>query len=196
MGSPSGALPRPWRQPESPCPPSAAKVDLRKTLFLLPNIITLSSIFCGFDSIRLSASATRGRRLLPRVAPHRLRALLRHARRARRAAHEDAERVRAPDRLARRRHLLRRRPGDARLQVVALPARRAWARRLVPLLRRGRGPAGAVQRALDGRGGQADQAREVHRRAAGAGRGRHPDLARHRQPRRSRGRSPGRGTCG
>jgi CDP-diacylglycerol--serine O-phosphatidyltransferase len=26
-------------------------------LFLLPNIITLSSIFCGFDSIRLSASA-------------------------------------------------------------------------------------------------------------------------------------------
>ena len=33
------------------------KVDLRKTLFLLPNIITLSSIFCGFDSIRLSASA-------------------------------------------------------------------------------------------------------------------------------------------
>jgi CDP-diacylglycerol--serine O-phosphatidyltransferase len=34
------------------------KLDLRKTLFLLPNIITLSSIFCGFDSIRLSASAT------------------------------------------------------------------------------------------------------------------------------------------
>jgi CDP-diacylglycerol--serine O-phosphatidyltransferase len=34
------------------------KIDLRKTMFLLPNIITLSSIFCGFDSIRLSASAT------------------------------------------------------------------------------------------------------------------------------------------
>jgi hypothetical protein len=33
------------------------KLDLRKTMFLLPNIITLSSIFCGFDSIRLSASA-------------------------------------------------------------------------------------------------------------------------------------------
>jgi CDP-diacylglycerol--serine O-phosphatidyltransferase len=31
---------------------------LRKTLFLLPNMITLSSIFCGFDSIRLSASAS------------------------------------------------------------------------------------------------------------------------------------------
>ncbi len=34
------------------------KIDLKKTMFLLPNIITLSSIFCGFDSIRLSASAT------------------------------------------------------------------------------------------------------------------------------------------
>ncbi|HVH47397.1 MAG TPA: CDP-diacylglycerol--serine O-phosphatidyltransferase [Labilithrix sp.] len=34
------------------------KLNLRKTLFLLPNMITLSSIFCGFDSIRLSATAT------------------------------------------------------------------------------------------------------------------------------------------
>ncbi|WP_394826186.1 CDP-alcohol phosphatidyltransferase family protein [Pendulispora albinea] len=34
------------------------KLDLRKTLFLLPNMITLSSIFCGFDSIRLSSEAT------------------------------------------------------------------------------------------------------------------------------------------
>ncbi len=33
------------------------KIDLKKTLFLLPNMITLSSIFCGFDSIRLSGSA-------------------------------------------------------------------------------------------------------------------------------------------
>jgi CDP-diacylglycerol--serine O-phosphatidyltransferase len=33
------------------------KLDLRKTLFLLPNIITLSSVFCGFDSIRMSATA-------------------------------------------------------------------------------------------------------------------------------------------
>ena len=38
-------------------PPPARKVDLRKTLFLLPNIITLSSVFCGFDSIRISATA-------------------------------------------------------------------------------------------------------------------------------------------
>jgi CDP-diacylglycerol--serine O-phosphatidyltransferase len=37
--------------------PSSRKLDLRRTLFLLPNLITLSSIFCGFDSIRLSASA-------------------------------------------------------------------------------------------------------------------------------------------
>lgn len=34
------------------------KLDLKKTLFLLPNMITLSSIFCGFDSIRLSGAAT------------------------------------------------------------------------------------------------------------------------------------------
>src|SRR5262249_14505290 len=36
---------------------TARKLDLRKTLFLLPNMITLSSVFCGFDSIRLSATA-------------------------------------------------------------------------------------------------------------------------------------------
>jgi CDP-diacylglycerol---serine O-phosphatidyltransferase len=33
------------------------RFDLKKTLFLLPNLITLSSIFCGFDSIRVSATA-------------------------------------------------------------------------------------------------------------------------------------------
>jgi len=33
------------------------RFDLRKTLFLLPNLITMSSIFCGFDSIRRSAVA-------------------------------------------------------------------------------------------------------------------------------------------
>src|SRR5512144_1760721 len=35
------------------------RLDLRKTLFLLPNMITLSSIFCGFYSMSKSASATR-----------------------------------------------------------------------------------------------------------------------------------------
>lgn len=34
------------------------RIDLKKTLFLLPNLITLSSIFCGFESIRVSATAT------------------------------------------------------------------------------------------------------------------------------------------
>jgi len=34
------------------------RFDLKKSLFLLPNMITLSSIFCGFDSMRISASAT------------------------------------------------------------------------------------------------------------------------------------------
>jgi CDP-diacylglycerol---serine O-phosphatidyltransferase len=38
-------------------PPTTRKLDLRKTLFLLPNIITLSSVFCGFDAIRLISSA-------------------------------------------------------------------------------------------------------------------------------------------
>ena len=40
--------------------PPRRKIDLRKTLFLLPNMITLSSIFCGFDSILISASAEPG----------------------------------------------------------------------------------------------------------------------------------------
>jgi len=31
------------------------RIELSKTLFLLPNLITLSSIFCGFDAIRLAA---------------------------------------------------------------------------------------------------------------------------------------------
>jgi CDP-diacylglycerol--serine O-phosphatidyltransferase len=34
----------------------ARRFDLRKTLFLLPNLITLSSIFCGFDAIRVVAA--------------------------------------------------------------------------------------------------------------------------------------------
>ena len=33
------------------------RLDLKKTLFLLPNMITLTSIFCGFDSIRTSSHA-------------------------------------------------------------------------------------------------------------------------------------------
>jgi CDP-diacylglycerol--serine O-phosphatidyltransferase len=46
------------KPPRSSRPPrSARQLDLRKTLFLLPNIITLSSVFCGFDSIRISATA-------------------------------------------------------------------------------------------------------------------------------------------
>jgi len=36
-------------------PRTRRRIDLKKTLFLLPNMITLSSIFCGFDSMRLSA---------------------------------------------------------------------------------------------------------------------------------------------
>jgi CDP-diacylglycerol--serine O-phosphatidyltransferase len=42
---------RPRRQPNRPRP----KLDLRKTLFVLPNLITLGSVFCGFNAIRLVA---------------------------------------------------------------------------------------------------------------------------------------------
>ena len=31
------------------------RLDLRKTLFVLPNLITLASIFCGFNAIRIVA---------------------------------------------------------------------------------------------------------------------------------------------
>jgi CDP-diacylglycerol--serine O-phosphatidyltransferase len=39
------------RRPDRPRP----KLDLRKTLFVLPNLITLGSVFCGFNAIRLVA---------------------------------------------------------------------------------------------------------------------------------------------
>jgi CDP-diacylglycerol--serine O-phosphatidyltransferase len=41
-------------------PGSSRRLNLRKTLFILPNLVTLSSVFCGFDSIRLSAQAAGG----------------------------------------------------------------------------------------------------------------------------------------
>jgi CDP-diacylglycerol---serine O-phosphatidyltransferase len=34
------------------------KFDLKKTLFLLPNLITLTSIFCGFDAIRVATTGS------------------------------------------------------------------------------------------------------------------------------------------
>src|SRR5262249_23224279 len=33
------------------------RFDLKRTLFILPNLITLSSVFCGFDAIRLAGGA-------------------------------------------------------------------------------------------------------------------------------------------
>jgi CDP-diacylglycerol--serine O-phosphatidyltransferase len=47
----------PRRPRVKPLSQNARKLDLRKTIFLLPNVITLSSVFCGFDSIRISATA-------------------------------------------------------------------------------------------------------------------------------------------
>lgn len=37
--------------------PMHPRLDLRKTLFVLPNLITLGSVFCGFNAIRLVAKA-------------------------------------------------------------------------------------------------------------------------------------------
>jgi CDP-diacylglycerol--serine O-phosphatidyltransferase len=45
------AFRRPRRNSNRPRP----KLDLRKTLFVLPNLITLGSVFCGFNAIRLVA---------------------------------------------------------------------------------------------------------------------------------------------
>jgi len=42
------------RRPRRPGRPRP-KLDLRKTLFVLPNLITLGSVFCGFNAIRLVA---------------------------------------------------------------------------------------------------------------------------------------------
>ena len=35
-------------------------MNLRKTFFILPNLFTLSSVFCGFISVSLSASGQGG----------------------------------------------------------------------------------------------------------------------------------------
>src|SRR5262245_50201774 len=38
----------------------SCSVDFRKTYYILPNLFTLSSVFCGFISISLSASGQEG----------------------------------------------------------------------------------------------------------------------------------------
>jgi CDP-diacylglycerol--serine O-phosphatidyltransferase len=43
------------RRPRRPGGRPRAKLDLRKTLFVLPNLITLGGVFCGFNAIRLVA---------------------------------------------------------------------------------------------------------------------------------------------
>ncbi len=44
------------RAPKKRSPSRARRrLDLRKTLFILPNLITLGSVFCGFNAIRLVA---------------------------------------------------------------------------------------------------------------------------------------------
>jgi len=41
-------------------PGNSRRLNLRKTLFILPNLVTLSAVFCGFDAIRLAAEANGG----------------------------------------------------------------------------------------------------------------------------------------
>ena len=93
-------------------------MNLRKTFFILPNLFTLSSVFCGFFAITLCA----GRQptidgALPGGGRHLLRLLLRSRRRARRPPDQDAVGPRPAARLARRRHQLRRGAGAARLSL-------------------------------------------------------------------------------
>jgi CDP-diacylglycerol--serine O-phosphatidyltransferase len=44
-----------FRRPLRPTARPRRKLDLRKTLFVLPNLITLGGVFCGFNAIRLVA---------------------------------------------------------------------------------------------------------------------------------------------
>ena len=52
------------RNPNRPRP----KLDLRKTLFVLPNLITLGSVFCGFNAIRIVAKDAPNERDVYRAA--------------------------------------------------------------------------------------------------------------------------------
>ena len=56
LGPSRTPAPRPRTMVKAP-PKKKRRIDLRKTLFVLPNMITLSSIFCGFLSIRESSKA-------------------------------------------------------------------------------------------------------------------------------------------
>src|SRR5262249_22074770 len=51
--------PRPWAlsRPSFLLTYNWGAVNLRKTFFILPNMFTLASVFCGFFSLTLSASA-------------------------------------------------------------------------------------------------------------------------------------------
>lgn len=52
--------PRGGRSPLRRRARSLRRVDLSKTLFILPNAITLAAVFCGFNAIRIVATADRG----------------------------------------------------------------------------------------------------------------------------------------
>ena len=174
-------------------PPLARKLDLRKTLFLLPNIITLSSVFCGFDSIRISATA-QGDDDYYRASLLLVFALffdMLDGRVARLTKTQSAFGLQI-DSLA-----------DA-ISFGVAPAllvykwslwQRPTAGLIAGFLFAG---AGAVRLARFnvlsmGEKRRAHQAGQVHRGPAGAGRGGHPHLAGARQPRHGRRAAPARG---
>jgi CDP-diacylglycerol---serine O-phosphatidyltransferase len=56
------------RRPRRPNARPGHRLDLRKTLFVLPNLITLGSVFCGFNAIRLVAKEHPGEEDVYRAA--------------------------------------------------------------------------------------------------------------------------------
>ena len=122
------------------------QINLRKAMFVLPNLFTVSSIFLGFYALTLCAGRGHAAPALPGGARHLLRHVLRRVRRPRRAHDEDPVRLRRAARQPRRRHLLRRGAGAARLQVGARAARLPRLLRLLRVRGLRRAPARALQR--------------------------------------------------
>ena len=142
-------------------------MNLRKTFFILPNLFTLSSVFCGFFAITLCAEQPTIDGLYQAAVAICFAYLLRSRRRPRRAPDQDAVGSRPAARLARRRHQLRRRAGAAGLPLGSHPLRQVGHLHRLPLLRRRRAAPGALQRARHA--ARLGEAGQVHHRPAGAG---------------------------
>ena len=166
---------------------SRPRLDLRKTLFVLPNLITLASIFCGFNAIRIVAKDGATVDDFYRSAVLLIFAMffdLMDGRVARMTKTQSAFGLQidsladvvsfgvAPALLVYK-WVLYRHP-------VAGPAHR------VPVRCLRRGSIGSLQRAHYEQRRRAEQAGQVHHRPADSGRLRDADRARGRQPRHGR----------